>query len=108
MSALLAIVSRDADYYLMLSYILRGAGYRTVLVDVPNDAATTAKERGASAHAPDCRGEEQRLQAEWYSAGVRRSPRGALDERFGRNAIVRGEKDFVNRMPLSAAGAASI
>ncbi|MGO4485880.1 hypothetical protein [Rhizobium pisi] len=47
------------------------------------------------------------LQAEWYSAVVRRSPRGGLDERFGRNAIVRGEKDFVN-MPLSAAGAASI
>lgn len=54
MSALLAIVSRDADYYLMLSYILRGAGYRTVLVDIPNEAVTTAEERGAAAIIVDC------------------------------------------------------
>ncbi|MBB3137030.1 two-component system phosphate regulon response regulator PhoB [Rhizobium pisi] len=54
MSALLAIVSRDADYYLMLSYILRGAGYRTVLVDIPNEAVMTAAERGAAAIIVDC------------------------------------------------------
>lgn len=54
MSALLAIVSRDADYYLMLSYILRRAGYRTVLVDIPNEAVTTAEERGAAAIIVDC------------------------------------------------------
>lgn len=54
MSALLAIVSRDADYYLMLSYILRGAGYRTVLVDIPNEAVTIAEERGAAAIIVDC------------------------------------------------------
>jgi two-component system phosphate regulon response regulator PhoB len=54
MSALLAIVSQDADYYLMLSYILKGAGYRTVLVDIPNEAVATAEERGAAAIIVDC------------------------------------------------------
>ncbi|MBB4213827.1 transcriptional regulator [Rhizobium anhuiense] len=54
MSALLAIVSRDADYYLMLSYILKGAGYRTVLVDIPNEAVATAEARGAAAIIVDC------------------------------------------------------
>ncbi|MEB3044615.1 hypothetical protein [Rhizobium mulingense] len=44
MSELLAIVSQDADYYLMLSYILKGAGYRTMLVDIPSEAVTTAEE----------------------------------------------------------------
>ncbi|MFW8586713.1 winged helix-turn-helix transcriptional regulator [Rhizobium beringeri] len=54
MSALLAIVSRDADYYLMLSYILRGAGYRTVLVDIPNEAVAIAEELDAAAIIVDC------------------------------------------------------
>lgn len=54
MSELLAIVSQDADYYLMLSYILKGAGYRTMLVDVPSEAVATAEERNAAAIIVDC------------------------------------------------------
>ncbi|MBY5750285.1 winged helix-turn-helix transcriptional regulator [Rhizobium leguminosarum] len=54
MSELLAIVSQDADYYLMLSYILKGAGYRTMLVDIPSEAVATAVDRGAAAIIVDC------------------------------------------------------
>lgn len=54
MSELLAIVSQDADYYLMLSYILKGAGYRTMLVDISSEAVTTAEEREAAAIIVDC------------------------------------------------------
>ncbi|MCW0019245.1 response regulator transcription factor [Rhizobium sp. BT-226] len=54
MSELLAIVSQDADYYLMLSYILKGAGYRTMLVDIPSEAVATAVERDAVAIIVDC------------------------------------------------------
>ncbi|MCW1410892.1 winged-helix domain-containing protein [Rhizobium johnstonii] len=54
MSELLAIVSQDADYYLMLSYILKGAGYRTMLVDIPSEAVATAVDRDAAAIIVDC------------------------------------------------------
>jgi two-component system phosphate regulon response regulator PhoB len=54
MSELLAIVSRDADYYLMLSHILKEAGYRTTLVDIPSEAVPTAEERDAAAIIVDC------------------------------------------------------
>lgn len=54
MSELLAIVSQDADYYLMLSYILKGAGYRTMLVDIPSEVVATAVDRDAAAIIVDC------------------------------------------------------
>ncbi|MBX4917890.1 winged helix-turn-helix transcriptional regulator [Rhizobium bangladeshense] len=54
MSELLAIVSQDADYYLMLSHILERAGYTTVLIDVPSEAVPVAAEREAAAIIVDC------------------------------------------------------
>ncbi|EJZ20263.1 response regulator transcription factor [Rhizobium sp. Pop5] len=54
MSELLAIVSRDADYYLMLEHILKEAGYRTMLVDIPSEAVATAEDRDAAAIIVDC------------------------------------------------------
>ncbi|MDR9774728.1 winged-helix domain-containing protein [Rhizobium hidalgonense] len=54
MTELLVIVSRDADYYLMLSYILKEAGYRAMLVDVPSEAVAIAEESEAAAIIVDC------------------------------------------------------
>ena len=54
MSGLLAIVSRDADYYLMLEHILKEAGYKTILIDVPGEAVPTVEERDAAAIIVDC------------------------------------------------------
>ena len=54
MSELLAIVSRDADYYLMLEHILKVAGYRTMLVDISSEAIATAEEHDAAAIIVDC------------------------------------------------------
>ena len=60
-SELLAIVSRDADYYLMLSYILKEAGYRTTLVDLPSEAVAIAEDRRAAAIIVDCQPDSQIL-----------------------------------------------
>ncbi|KPH04888.1 response regulator transcription factor (plasmid) [Rhizobium acidisoli] len=54
MSELLAIVSRDADYYLMLEHILKEGGYRTMLIDVPSEAVPTVEELDAAAIIVDC------------------------------------------------------
>ncbi|SCB62268.1 two-component system, OmpR family, phosphate regulon response regulator PhoB [Rhizobium aethiopicum] len=54
MSELLAIVSQDADYFLMLSHILEEAGYTTILIDVPSEVVPAAAELDTAAIIVDC------------------------------------------------------
>ncbi|MBX5106011.1 DNA-binding response regulator [Rhizobium lentis] len=61
MSERLVIVSQDADYYLMLAYILKEAGYRPTLVDIPSEAVAIAEEGEAAAIIVDCQPGSQSL-----------------------------------------------